>query len=1772
MNDLMEMDALRGELERLFELEELFELSTSLLGFNPREVGGTSGKASFVRALTDYCDARGALEALCDAVVTLKPHADPGLSELRSFGLRASEALGEGSELLGFRIEGLLGEGPQGTSYRATRSGEDYRIKLLHRETTRDPHGMQRFLTFNRILAAAAIDGMPEGLSVLREEEQVCVAERWFDGESLAARLERTGPMRAEQVERVLMAVARVLAALHERRTCHGNLKLENILLRGGEVGVLVVELQDAGADLLGYRRAPNGLIQVLSLASPSTVAPERLRGRERDPANDVYALGAIAYQLLTGKTPFSAETALDSAVLHLTVVPEPPSAASPPGWLTPTLDAFILRLLSKDPGERPRDGRALLEALEQLMDESGSALASEEELRQKMDVLLREPNNDEAARALDAIAIGPFRARAAAAFSAAAEELSEDDPVERRQRVALLMRAAAGFTATRQLGLAEAAYHKLQAIGDLSAAAQNGLDEVRRLLGKHDEIVESLLARIENVETARERAELMARIGEVYARDLKDETQAAVAFSQAFSEDPTNRAYVRRIEEIATANPALWSEISNTCSEAAADETRPASDRAPLLEQLGVWYAEKQGRSELALPCFQTALSLDPRSARALDGVATVYRSNKMWSELGDLLVHRADASSSPSDARELRTQAAHVLEKHLSDIDGAQELYERIIREDPGDLVVSQALSRIYEKNHELDRLVPLLSRQAEEERGPRRHTALVRLGDLQRAHLGDLEEARRCYEAVLAEAPTHVQAQQGLDETLARAGLYKDLLNSLHRQLENSPTPRQQVALWERIATLYEEEFLLHADAAVALQRVLELDPSRTSSMTSLARLYRTLERWQDLADLYQRHSEQLEDPNARVPLLVQRARVLAEHVGDLPAAISVYEQIAQLAPERLEAFEAIADLHEALGNIAEATIAVQNVAERANEKETKIRFYMRAARLLEAQRATDESIDWYTRVVALDPSHSKATQALRHAYAERGDTAGLIDLLRRDIQQAEGDRSKARLAAEIASLELTKNKDAAAAEQAARQALAWDPSNLRALILLGDIAFAAKSHAEAMDHYQSAVHRVDALPVAEAARVITRYLDAAEQAPSRSPQLMLHQGEVLLELTPDDAEAIARVADLAFHHGTPEQTSDLYSALLDRFADTLNPDQRALAAYRLGESQRLLGKADVARKRLEEAAELSPDSPHPLTALVQVYEAEQDWQKVAETKRRLLALLEPDQQADLLTELGELALDKFSDRSRAQADFSAALAHRPDDRRVLIRLMQLHSQAEAWSDLVEVVTKLATFVEDPAQKAKYLMTAAMVSARHLNQKEPAVNFYRQVLTLDPNNFKAFNEYIVLLIERGDTAAAEHALHSRLELARSRGSRETEIEMLDALYTLYQSIPGKLALAVDAVEKARELEPQNQVHVSRLKDLYARDAATYLDRAVALYTRALRQRPNDEEAYRRLRKLYTDARRADAAWCLCQALHLLKLAEPEESRFFERAHTDQPAPALKSLDESDWLEYVTHPSADPRVTQIFALIEPVVIGMRGQPLQSLGYDPRLALDLSQHPYPLGHMLFFSAGVMGMPVPPTFENHHEPGGLLYLNSNPPSIVMGLSALQQLPPQTAAFIAARQLANYRPGFLVRHVLSSISVLKAWLFAAFKSVSPHFPIPMDLEGPVLEAKAAIDRFLPPPSRDRLIEAVSRLLHSSPAIDLKDWVMGVDLTADRAGFIVANDLKSVTDIIKTVEDPSAPPRERRLQEIILFAVDESFFTVRRRLGIALESSG
>jgi hypothetical protein len=248
------------------------------------------------------------------------------------------------------------------------------------------------------------------------------------------------------------------------------------------------------------------------------------------------------------------------------------------------------------------------------------------------------------------------------------------------------------------------------------------------------------------------------------------------------------------------------------------------------------------------------------------------------------------------------------------------------------------------------------------------------------------------------------------------------------------------------------------------------------------------------------------------------------------------------------------------------------------------------------------------------------------------------------------------------------------------------------------------------------------------------------------------------------------------------------------------------------------------------------------------------------------------------------------------------------------------------------------------------------------------------------------------------------------------------------------------------------------------------------------------------------------------------------------------------------------------------------VFALIEPIVIARRSQTIQELGYDPSYAIDVPSHPAPVCQSLYYAAGVLGIAVPASYENPNDPGGISFLFATEPSLVLGRTALRpDVPLQPAAFIAGRQLTFLRPGLYLRHLLASGTALKSWFFAAIKLTSPQFPVSAELEGAVNEACKALDTGLQGQARDHLTRVVAKLLTSGAALDLKRWVAGVDLTADRAGFLLAHDLETATQVIKASdESSSAVPIDERFKELALFSVGPQYLELRRRLLIAVDS--
>src|SRR4051812_20588926 len=223
---MIEADLLRAELERLYELDELVSLSRDILGFDPERVGGTAAKASFAGALTSHCVEQDAVEALCDVLLATRTGVSAEVADIRLTGLRTEEELKPGAEIDGLTVLRKLGEGRLAISYVVKQGATEYRLKLLRREATRDARGLHRFLTVTRLAGKIAHPGLPKGVRAISFDGRTGIVHEYVDGQPLAQRLARTGPIHINEARPLFTGILQALNALHQQRVAHGDLRL----------------------------------------------------------------------------------------------------------------------------------------------------------------------------------------------------------------------------------------------------------------------------------------------------------------------------------------------------------------------------------------------------------------------------------------------------------------------------------------------------------------------------------------------------------------------------------------------------------------------------------------------------------------------------------------------------------------------------------------------------------------------------------------------------------------------------------------------------------------------------------------------------------------------------------------------------------------------------------------------------------------------------------------------------------------------------------------------------------------------------------------------------------------------------------------------------------------------------------------------------------------------------------------------------------------------------------------------------------------------------------------------------------------------------------------------------------------------------------------------------------------------------------------------------------------------------------------------------------
>jgi serine/threonine-protein kinase len=262
-----------------------------------------------------------------------------------------------------------VGSGGMGTVYRAKQEvvGRDVAIKFLAADLAVDPVNRERFLrearAANRINHEHIIDITDFGDT---DDGLVYLVMEFLEGVPLNEEI-ANGPMPPARALNIALQIAQALARAHELDVVHRDIKPENVYLLRGYDGDFVKILDFGLAHMKGQMKlTATGTV----FGTPEYMAPEQARGAPSTYAVDLYGLGCVLYELLTGDIPFTGSTP-DLILKHMREKPEAPSKRK--SGLPPSIDALVLKLLEKSPEARHPDAYALADELKAILAELGA-------------------------------------------------------------------------------------------------------------------------------------------------------------------------------------------------------------------------------------------------------------------------------------------------------------------------------------------------------------------------------------------------------------------------------------------------------------------------------------------------------------------------------------------------------------------------------------------------------------------------------------------------------------------------------------------------------------------------------------------------------------------------------------------------------------------------------------------------------------------------------------------------------------------------------------------------------------------------------------------------------------------------------------------------------------------------------------------------------------------------------------------------------------------------------------------------------------------------------------------------------------------------------------------------------------------------------------------------------------------------------------------------------------------------------------------------------
>ncbi len=1036
-----------------------------------------------------------------------------------------------------------------------------------------------------------------------------------------------------------------------------------------------------------------------------------------------------------------------------------------------------------------------------------------------------------------------------------------------------LWMRAAEMYDAhLRDVNAAVACYRAILERDESDVEVLSLLELLYRREQRWPEVITVLRARVQASSDVQERVQILREVATIESDILHEDQEAIRAYREILDEDPTDADAHLALDHLYESQ-GMWSELAGKVERQIEVAVSPEIRQSHML-RLATLRVQRLNDLEAGLDLYRDVLTEDRNNAGAVSALEELLLGSQLQERVADILEPiyeaRSDASrligiyqvqaehADTSDRKyERHVRIAELQEQRLNDVTGAFQSWANALAVDPQDDKARSNLDRLAQRMGDPAAMARVYAQLAEKVDDKELATQLhMQTAELYEQRIGDLQAAISHLRRVFELDADHQDAINGLERLYQRSKEYDKLADIYAAKASLVSNAEEQRDYLFKSGSVYEELLEQPENAARVYERVLEIDAGDERALNRLIALYESLQRWPRLIDVYKIKADLLTDPDARCTILRRVAEVYETQLQDQRAALDIYRQALDLAPEDLDILRRLDALYVATEQWSEVIDVLEREVALVRDHAEKIELRYRIGEVCrlhldQAQRAIDtfsdvlNKVDYHQGIVdslqqllagGVEPV--AAADLLVRVYEAQENYSALAASLEQKLPYVAHAEEKSELFAKLANVYEQKLKDPERALESYARWLEHDHTSEPAVLELSRLGSLLNRWARVSEVLDAAVERQREKNPEEVVQLAVRSASIAEHRLGDVDQAIGKYRQAL-ELDASNLEALEAL-DRIFQDRSDWRS--LAQVLQQEAEYASTPEDVLQYKFRLGVlNEQQLGDLDSAVETYKEIVAAAPERDDVVNRLQEIfdrgdrtleiaeilephYRMNEQWHKLDMLYGRQVTRLESSEEAvALMHRAAEMAELKAGDLRSAFVWMQQALLRDPKHDHTLGEIERLGGELGQWNEVAVSYVRAIEVAPDDKSKIDLAFRLARIYDDELHDTERTEETYRYVLGLKPKNARALRELDRIYKESGAALALVDVLRRRLEIT---DDKEQRIELANRLGQTLSVTLGRHEEAVEVYENIlRNDDVKHLPSIQALEGIYER-----------------------------------------------------------------------------------------------------------------------------------------------------------------------------------------------------------------------------------------------------------------------------------------------------------------------------------------------------------